>query len=160
MLIFSDGLQELLNPDYRLGLIVLFIGILGLGFWNTFHQKITIHSDNILLNLFYQFAFAGIVQLIFAFAFTKNYDFEKWSAESFVYVVYLGVLVGDYLLCVSLCTKRVNPSQISMLNYVNTIIAIFLGWLILDEKITTKFIFAAILIIFWSLYYEPKKGNV
>ena len=34
-----------------------------------------------------------------------------------------------------------------MLNYVNTIIAIFLGWLILDEKITTKFIFAAILII-------------
>ena len=44
-----------------------------------------------------------------------------------------------------------------MLNYVNTIIAIFLGWLILDEKITTKFIFRGYSYYFWSLYYEPKK---
>ena len=65
--------------------------------------------------------------------------------------------LGDYLLCVSLCTKRVNPSQISMLNYVNTIIAIFLGWLILDEKITTKFIFAAILIISGVFIMNLKK---
>ena len=63
-------------------------------------------------------------------------------------MVYLGVfgsVITYYAFLYAL--KRVNPSQISMLNYVNTIIAIFLGWLILDEKITTKFIFAAILII-------------
>lgn len=158
LLIFSDGLQELLNPDYRLGLIVLFIGILGWASGTLFTKKITIPSDNILLNLFYQFAFAGIVQLIFAFAFTKNYDFENWSAESFAYVVYLGVfgsVITYYAFLYAL--KRVNPSQISMLNYVNTIIAIFLGWLILDEKITTKFIFAAILIISGVFIMNLKK---
>ena len=141
-----------------MGLIVLFIGILGWASGTLFTKKITIHSDNILLNLFYQFAFAGIVQLIFAFAFTKNYDFEKWSAESFAYVVYLGVfgsVITYYAFLYAL--KRVNPSQISMLNYVNTIIAIFLGWLILDEKITTKFIFAAILIISGVFIMNLKK---
>jgi drug/metabolite transporter (DMT)-like permease len=103
------------------------------------------------LNLFYQFAFAGIVQLIFAFAFTKNYDFEKWSAEFCLRGLFGCFRFGDYLLCVSYALKRVNPSQISMLNYVNTIIAIFLGWLILDEKITTKFILRLFLLFLESL---------
>ncbi len=69
--------------------------------------------------------------------------------------VFFGSVITYYAFLYAL--KRVNPSQISMLNYVNTIIAIFLGWLILDEKITTKFIFAAILIISGVFIMNLKK---
>jgi drug/metabolite transporter (DMT)-like permease len=62
-----------------LGLIVLFIGILGWASGTLFTKKITIHSDNILLNLFYQFAFAGIVQLIFAVAYEKIIGLHRMS---------------------------------------------------------------------------------
>jgi drug/metabolite transporter (DMT)-like permease len=42
--------------------------------------------------------------------------------------------------------------------YVNTIIAIFLGWLILDENISVKFIMATVLIILgvFIINYKPE----
>jgi drug/metabolite transporter (DMT)-like permease len=43
--------------------------------------------------------------------------------------------------------KRVTATQITVLNYINTIIAVFLGWLLLDEKITFDFVIATVLII-------------
>ena len=92
LLIFSDGLQELLNPDYRLGLIVLFIGILGWASGTLFTKKITIHSDNILLNLFYQF-FCWNCSTYFCLCFYQNYDLKNGVQNLFAYVVYLGVLV-------------------------------------------------------------------
>lgn len=42
---------------------------------------------------------------------------------------------------------KVSPVQVSILAYVNTVISIFLSWLILNEEITGKFIVAAVLII-------------
>jgi drug/metabolite transporter (DMT)-like permease len=42
---------------------------------------------------------------------------------------------------------KVSPVQVSILAYINTIISIFLSWLILNEEISAKFIIAAILII-------------
>jgi drug/metabolite transporter (DMT)-like permease len=43
--------------------------------------------------------------------------------------------------------KRVSAIQITVLNYFNTAIAVFLGWLLLDEVITTDFMIATVLII-------------
>lgn len=148
LMIFWNGLEDLVNPDYFNGILILFVGIFSWALGTIYTKTITVNSDNILLNLFYQFSFAGIVQLIFAFVFTKDYNFANWSLTSFVNVVYLGIfgsVITYYAFLYAL--KRVNPSQISMLNYVNTIIAVFLGWLILNEEITLKFILATALII-------------
>lgn len=148
LMIFWNGLEDLVNPDYRSGILILFVGIFSWASGTLYTKNITVNSDNILLNLFYQFSFAGLVQLIFAFAFTKDYNFGKWSLTSFANVVYLGIfgsVITYYAFLYAL--KKVNPSKISMLNYVNTIIAVFLGWLVLNEEITLKFIAATVLII-------------
>lgn len=148
LMIFWNGLADLANPDDLFGILVLFVGIFSWASGTLFTKKVSLHSDNIILNLFYQFSFAGIVQLIIAFLFTKDYNFGNWSAVSFWNVVYLGVfgsVITYYAYLYAL--KKVNPSQISMLNYINTIIAVFLGWLVLSEEITLKFIFATVLII-------------
>lgn len=159
LMIFWNGLQDLMNPDYLSGVSILFIGIFSWAFGTLYTKTITVDSDNILLNLFYQFSFAGIVQLIFAFIFNKDYNFANWTVISFANVVYLGVfgsVITYYAYLYAL--KRVNPSQISMLNYVNTIIAVFLGWLVLSEEITLKFILATVLIILGVFTMNYRKG--
>lgn len=146
--IFWDGIQDLANPAYRLGIFLLFCGILGWASGTIFTKKMNIQSKNISLNLFYQFAFAGIIQLIFAFLFTENYNFENWSVLSVSATLYLALFgsVAAFFAYHYALTK-VSPVQVSILAYINTIISIFLSWLILDEKISAKFIIAALLII-------------
>ncbi|MBP7397684.1 MAG: EamA family transporter, partial [Flavobacterium sp.] len=49
--------------------------------------------------------------------------------------------------CYYYALKRISAVRVSILSYVNTIIAIFLGWLVLDETITSDFIIASALIM-------------
>lgn len=146
--IFWDGIQELANPEFRTGIILLFCAITGWASGTIFTKKMNIQSKNISLNLFYQFMFAGIVQIIFALVFTENYNFENWSIKGISAMIYLAIF-GSVITFFSFhyALTKISPIQVSILSYFNTIIAIILGWLILDEEISIKFIFATILII-------------
>jgi drug/metabolite transporter (DMT)-like permease len=148
LFIFWDGLNDLANPDYLMGIIFLFVAILGWASGTIFTKKLNLQSKNITLNLFYQFMFAGIIQLIFAFLFSENYNFENWSAVSISAMLYLAVFgsVAAFFAFHYALTK-ISPVQVSILAYINTIISIFLSWLILNETISAKFIIAAVLII-------------
>lgn len=160
--IFWDGLNDLFNPDFRMGILFIFIAILGWAVGSIFTKKLNYKNENIFLNLFYQFLFAGIFQLLIAFLFTKNYNFENWNLRSSVAVVYLAVF-GSVMAYFAFHygLRKISPTQISILSYINTIIAIFLGWLILDEEISVKFIIAALLIItgVFITNYKPRKNN-
>lgn len=148
LFIFWDGIDDLENPEYAMGVLMLFIAIAGWASGTIFTKKMNIQSKNIPLNLFYQFAFAGIIQLMFAVLFTDNYNFGNWSPQSISAMIYLSVFgsVAAFFAYHYALTK-VSPVQVSILAYVNTVISIFLSWLILDEEITIKFILAALLII-------------
>ncbi|WP_179472423.1 EamA family transporter [Chryseobacterium sp. H1D6B] len=159
LFIFWDGLKDLANPDYRMGIIFLFCAISGWASGTIFTKKLNIQSGNITLNLFYQFAFAGIVQIIFAFLFSENYNFGNWTTKSITAMIYLAVFgsVAAFFAFHYALTK-ISPVQVSILAYINTIIAIFLGWLILNEAISVKFIMAAVLIILgvFIINYKPE----
>lgn len=148
LFIFWDGLQELANPAYRNGIILLFCAISGWAIGTIFTKKLNKKASNITLNLFYQFIFAGIIQIGFAFVFSENYNFENWTFKSISATFYLAIF-GSVLAFFSFhyALTKISPIQVSILSYINTIIAIILGWLILDEEISTKFIVATFLII-------------
>ena len=157
--IFWNGINDLLNPDFRMGILFIFIAILGWAVGSVFTKKLNYKNENISLNLFYQFLFAGIFQLIIAFLFTKNFNFENWNLRSSLAMVYLaifGSVIAYFAFHYAL--RKISPTQISILSYINTMIAIFLGWLVLDEEISLKFIVAAILIItgVFITNYKPK----
>ncbi len=159
LFIFWDGLSDMANPDYRLGIIYLFIAIGGWASGTIFTKKLNIQSKNISLNLFYQFAFAGIVQLIFAFLFSENYNYENWSIKSISAMIYLAVFGSvSAFFAFHYALTKISPVQVSILAYVNTVISIFLSWLILDESISAKFIIAAVLIILgvFIINYNPQ----
>jgi len=148
LFIFWDGLKDLSNPDYRWGIIFLFCAISGWASGTIFTKKLAIQSGNISLNLFYQFAFAGIVQIIFAFLFSENYNFENWTLKSISAMLYLSVFGSvTAFFAFHYALTKISPVKVSIMAYFNTIIAIFLGWLILDEQISAKFILATFLII-------------
>ncbi len=157
--IFWDGINDLKNPDYAMGIIFLFIAIAGWASGTIFTKKLNLHNGNISLNLFYQFLFAGIVQLIFAFLFSENYNFGNWTLKSISAMLYLSIFgsVAAFFAFHYALTK-ISPVQVSILAYINTVISIFLSWLILGEHISFKFIIAAVLIILgvFIINYKPE----
>ncbi|MBB4805967.1 drug/metabolite transporter (DMT)-like permease [Chryseobacterium defluvii] len=159
LFIFWDGINDLRNPDYALGIFFLFIAIAGWASGTIYTKKLNIQNGNISLNLFYQFAFAGIVQIILAFLFSEDYNFGNWSTRSISAMLYLAVFgsVAAFFAFHYALTK-ISPVQVSILAYINTIISIFLSWLILDEKISAKFLIAAVLIILgvFIINYNPE----
>lgn len=159
LFIFWDGLADMANPDYRLGIVYLFIAIGGWASGTIFTKKLNIQSRNISLNLFYQFAFAGIVQLCFAFMFSEDYHFGNWSVKSISAMLYLAIFGSvSAFFAFHYALTKISPVQVSILAYVNTVISIFLSWLILDESISVKFIVAAVLIILgvFIINYNPE----
>jgi drug/metabolite transporter (DMT)-like permease len=146
--IFRNGLEDLLDPNYKTGILFLSIAIICWSYGTIYSKKHTHKSNNIALNLFYQFSISSIIQLGLAIIFSSDTDVGSWSSRSIFALLYLAFF-GSVLafFCYHYALKRVTAIQVSILNYVNTIIALFLGWLLLDEVITIDLIIATLLII-------------
>lgn len=157
--IFRDGVGDLLDPNYKTGIIYLAMAISGWAAGTIYAKKNALKTDNIFLDLFYQFIFAAVVQLIIAALVLPTPNIAQWSITSMGAVTYLGVfgsIVGFFAYNYAL--KRVTASEVSILSYFNTIIAIFLGWLILSETVTFDLVIATVLIImgvFITNYRKP-----
>lgn len=161
--IFREGLSELLDPNYKTGILFLCFAITGWTIGTIYIKKNNQTSDNIFLDLFYQFAFAAVVQFVLAFVFSDENDGVCWSTNSILAVVYLAVF-GSVIafFCFHYALKKVNATEVSVLNYFNTVIALFLGWLILNEIITMDILIATVLIIIgvFITNYKSRKAQL
>ena len=156
--IFKDGLASFLDPDYKTGMIFMGIAILAWAAGTIYTKTHAVKSSNIILNLFYQFTMASAIQLVLASIFSPNPDVSSWSSRSIFAALYLSVF-GSVIafFCYNYALKHVTAVQVSILSYINTIIAIFLGWLLLDEIITVDFLIATVLIIVGVFIVNYKK---
>jgi drug/metabolite transporter (DMT)-like permease len=161
--IFRDGFSDLLEPSYIKGVVYLACAIIGWAVGTIYAKKNAYKSDNIFLDLFYQFSFAAVAQMFIAFLVYGDVDVSSWSLKSMAAVVYLGVfgsIIG--FVCYTYALKRVSPTEVSILSYFNTVIALFLGWLVLDEVITIDLAIATVLIIsgvYITNYKKKQKTN-
>lgn len=156
--IFRDGIGDLLDPNYKTGITYLAMAILGWAAGTIYTKKYTHKSSNIFLDLFYQFAYAAVAQLIIASIVSPAAKVSTWSLESIGAIVYLGVfgsVIGFF--CYIYALKKVSATEVSILSYFNTIIAIFLGWLILNETVTFDLLIATALIILGVFITNYKK---
>lgn len=160
LFIFKDGLGDILNPNYKTGVLFLSIAILSWGLGTIYSKKISNKPSNLMLNLFYQFLLASLIQIVLSVILYPNSEIENWSIKSIGAVVYLAVF-GSVITMFSYqyALQRVTPIQVSILTYVNTLIAVFLGWYLNNEVVTKDFIIAVILIIIgvFVINYKGKK---
>lgn len=156
--IFKDGLGDILNPDYKTGVAFLSLAILSWAFGTIYSKKLNLDSNNLLLNLFYQFLLASLIQIVISLIVYPDSKVDSWSLKSFGAVIYLAVF-GSVIALFSYqyALKRVTPLQVSILSYVNTIIAVFLGWSLNNEVVKQDFIVAVILIIAGVFVINYKK---
>lgn len=161
--IFREGLSELLDPNYKTGIMFLCFAISGWTIGTVYIKKNNQKSDNIFLDLFYQFIFSAVVQFLLAFMFSEEYHPNSWTGHSIAAVIYLAVF-GSVIafFCYHYALKKVAATEVSILTYFNTVIALFLGWLILDEVITIDIVIATVFIIIgvFITNYKGKKENL
>lgn len=147
-LIYQNNLVELLNPDYQIGILAIVTAVFSWAVGTIITKKGQRKPANMLMNICTQMFFAAIILTVIQLKATPNFTTENWSVKSIAAVFYLAVFgsVVGYSAYNFLMTQWAS-TKVAVLSYVNVVVALFLGKLILDEIITSKIIIAAILII-------------
>ncbi len=92
----------------------------------------------------------GIISLIFSGILGEYSQFDatkigQSAIWGFAYLLFGGSILG--FLVFTWVSKKASPTLVSTYSYVNPLVAIFLGWLFLSEKLSANMIISAIFII-------------
>ena len=112
------------------------------------------------MNVCVQMLIAGVVLTAVQFYFTPDISTATWSSRSVFAMIYLalfGSVVG--YVAFSYLITQLPSTKVVVLSYINLVVALFLGWLILDEKITSQIIVATIFIISGVVIVNLKKAK-
>ena len=157
-LIYQNSLTDLLNPNYRTGVFALLLAVLSWAVGTIITKKGSTNSLSMLMNVSLQMLIAGVVLTISQFYFTPEFSTANWSLNSILAMIYLAIFgsVVGYV-AYSYLISQMPSTKVSVLSYVNLVVALFLGWLILDEIITVRILVAATLIICGVVIVNYKK---
>jgi len=150
VLIFGGDINQLFKSDYLTGVIALLIAVMiwAMGSLYSKYRKIGIHP---LMSAAVQMLTAGVLMSLLG-VFLGELSGLSVSTNGFLaylYLVFVGSLLGyvSYIYAIS----HLPVSLVSTYAYINPIIAIFLGWLILNEPLNI-YIFVASVIILIGVY--------
>lgn len=150
VLIFGENLGEFTAPAYTLGIIMIFVANCGWAAGSIWMKKKNQHSDP-FLNAGLQMLFGGIFLIPFSMG-LDNYQTIQWTSNVVYSLVYL-ILIGSVVAyaCYSYAIKKLPITIVTLYAYINPIVAIILGWLVLDENLNGRIVIA-ILITLAGIY--------
>jgi len=145
-LIFGEDIRYLTDPNNLLGVL----GLLGsVFFWSagsiySKYVKVDVHP---LMGASVQMLIAGIFLSVIGISIGElpRLNFEINGLLALGYLIVMGSLVGytSYIYAIA----KLPLSLVSTYAYINPIIALFLGWIVLDEKLNFQIAIAAAVII-------------
>lgn len=159
-LIYQSSLSDLLIPEYRYGIYALLSAILAWSIGTIIMKKGIENSLTMLMNVCVQMLIAGVVLTSIQFYLTPDISPSNWSTQSIIAMIYLalfGSVVG--YVAFSYLLTQLPSTKVVVLSYINLVVALFLGWLVLDEMITSRIIIATILIISGVVIVNYKKAK-
>ena len=150
--------QIISQENQLLGIAMIFVCMISWSYGSLFVGKANLPS-NYFVNTGYQMLFGGLMLVIASLAFGETWTSPVyWSTDviwSIVILIIFGSIVAftsfNYLL------KVVSPEKVSTSTYVNPIIALILGWWILDETINLQSIIAAIILLTGVYFINSKR---
>ena len=146
-IIFGEDFVRLFDPAYLRGVIGLMFAVVlwSVGTLYSKYKKISVHP---LMSAAMQMIIAGVIITTLGLILGEGsrLHFTNSSFYSYLYLVIVGSIAGysSYVYAVA----HLPVSLVATYAYVNPIIALFLGWLVLDEKISLWVILAAVVILF------------
>jgi drug/metabolite transporter (DMT)-like permease len=150
IMIFSEHLAEFSKPEYQIGIVMIFIAVLGWAGGSVWIKRQGNDGDA-FVNAGLQMFFGG-VWLIPGVLVFDDLSTISWSIEAFYSLVYL-VLMGSVVAyaCYTYVLRKLPMTIVSLYAYVNPIVAVILGWIVLNEKLNLQ-IGIAIMITVTGIY--------
>ncbi len=145
-LIFGGDLKSLFDSSHISGVIGLMFAVFlwSVGTLYSKYKKVTVHP---LMGAATQMIIAGIVITALGLILGEgsNFHFTTSGFYAYLYLVIFGSLIGygSYIYAIA----HLPISLVTTYAYVNPIIALFLGWLVLDEQISIWLVLAAAIIL-------------
>jgi drug/metabolite transporter (DMT)-like permease len=137
LLVFSEYLADFANPNYRTGIILIFIATVTWAVGSMLTKRKS-YDTNPFLNAGMQMLFGGIFCLPFSFVY-DDLSHVVVSTEVVFALTYL-IIIGS-VTAFSMYTYVLShlPMTIaSLYAYINPLVAVVLGWLVLSEKLNLK----------------------
>lgn len=133
--IFYDYLSSLTNPEFRFGIFLTLISCISWAIGSVLTARWAL-KINFLYGAGFQMLFSGVIMVIVAMLMgyslpLDNLNMELWG--SVVYLVFAGSILGysSYVFVLN----NLPTSLASVYAYINPIVAVLLGWLILQEHL-------------------------
>jgi drug/metabolite transporter (DMT)-like permease len=136
VVIFYEHFAQLVNSKYALGIALALIATISWSFGTVFSSRYKPKTE-IMFSVGLQMLIAGCMVLVVCGVSGKYVNLMEADAAalwSLLYLIVIGSLLtySAYVYAVS----KLQPTQVSIYAYINPIVAIFLGWLILKEQMS------------------------
>ncbi len=151
--------KEIITKEGQvLGMVLIFVCMLSWAYASIFVGKANLPSNH-FVNTGYQMLTGGIMLGITSLCLGEAWSLPNtWQSDvqwSMLGLIVFGSIIAftafNYLL------KEVSPEKVATSTYVNPIIALLLGWWILNEQITTQSIIAAVILLTGVYFINTKR---
>ena len=107
-------------------------------------------GENVLVTAAFEMLFGGIALLIVSLALheTARLTFTPRTASALLYLIFVGAIAGFSAYAYAL--KHLSVATVSLYAYVNPMIAVVLGTLVLQEPFSVRMLLAALVVLFGS----------
>jgi drug/metabolite transporter (DMT)-like permease len=135
-IIFYEHLQDFLNGDFRFGILLSLIATWTWAF-GTLYTKKQAANFNPYFSLGLQMMISGIFLSVFTNLLHKAVPLTAIPWQSWASIGYL-VIFGSIISFIAYlyALQNLSAEQTSLYAYINPIVAVLLGWMILSEKLT------------------------
>jgi drug/metabolite transporter (DMT)-like permease len=146
VLIFSEHIAQFSNTKYIIGIVITFAAVISWAGGSIWIKKRNVES-NPFVNAGLQMFFGGLWLIPFSLVF-DDLSTITWSDEAVYSLLYL-IVIGSLVAYVSYsyALRKLPMTIVSLYAYVNPLVAVLLGWVVLDEKLNGRIIIAIILTI-------------
>jgi drug/metabolite transporter (DMT)-like permease len=152
--------QEIVaNEGNIIGVLMILTCIVSWAFASVFVSTADMNKSY-FVNSAYQMLIAGILLSITSLIVGESWSYPtSWSSNvklSMILLVIFGSIIA--FTAFNFLLKTVSPEKVATSSYVNPVIAVVLGWYVLDEQITSQTIIAAVLLL-TGVYFINSKRN-
>ncbi|WOC40155.1 EamA family transporter [Polaribacter sp. HL-MS24] len=139
-------------------IIVMFSCVLSWSYGSIFVSKADL-PKNFFVSTGYQMLIAGVFLLAISFGLQETWVSPSlWSLNAQLSVIGL-ILFGGIVAFTSFnfLLKNVSPDKVSTSAYVNPIVAMLLGWYVLEEQLSNQSIIAAVILLTGVYFITSRK---
>jgi drug/metabolite transporter (DMT)-like permease len=146
VMIFGEHVAQFSNTKYIIGIILTFGAVIAWAGGSIWMKKKNTDS-NPFVNAGIQMLFGGIwcFPLSFAFDDLSNVTWSSEAVWSLVYLIIFGSLIA--YASYSYALRKLPMTIVSMYAYINPLVAVLLGWIVLNEKLNAQIIIAFLLTV-------------